>query len=140
MRRIEWGMGLVCGLLVGVCAAVEDVSSLRLVPFPKDVQLQAGQFQFAEGLVLEAPAAQSASLARLLNDELHLAGLPPATVTSSKSKTPAFRLAAKPGPILLPTQAPTNHLESHVLEVRPGEIVCGARQEVSGRGWWMQWK
>ena len=68
-------------LALGILSAVaEDVSELRLVPFPKEVRLGPGRFDLVQGLVLEVAAARAESFGRSLNEELRRAGLPPAQV------------------------------------------------------------
>ncbi len=117
--------------LVSIAAdipAAESPLHLRLIPFPKQVQSLEGQFALGQSLVLEAPAPQMEMLARLLNDELRRAGLTPVKARAIDLGTPAFRLAARPGPLTLNVQPRQDNPEAYGLEVRRGEVVCRAPQ------------
>ena len=54
--------------------AADDVSVLRLVPFPKEVQRRAGTFPLRRNLSLELPADVAGQLGRLIAAELQLRG------------------------------------------------------------------
>ncbi len=101
---------------------------LRLVPFPKSVELGAGHFSFGKSLVFEISADQGELLAQLLNAELQRAGLRGARVNRLKSAVPSFRLAAKKHSLGLPALLQPNAPESYALEVRSDEIVCAATE------------
>ena len=99
---------------------------LRLVPFPKTITLQPGNFSLRSALVLEVPADQEETFGRLLNEELKRAGLKEARVRVLASARPAFRLTARKLPLVLPAAPSEKGPESYGLEVRPQEVVCAA--------------
>ncbi len=117
-------MGLL--MLTASTARGDDAERLRLVPFPKEVELRAGAFPLAQSLVLEAPEAQSEVLGRLLNDELRQAGLAAARMRTIRSSRPAFRLSAQGGVLMLPSLPPQEAPERYALEVRADEVACAA--------------
>ncbi|MBI5388261.1 MAG: family 20 glycosylhydrolase [Verrucomicrobia bacterium] len=107
-----------------------DVDRLRLVPFPKEIRLQAGQFTLGRALVFEVTGTNREVWARLLNDELSRAGLSTARVRPLEAQSPAFRLASHQNPALaLPSLPQTNASEAYALEVRNDEVVCAAREQ-----------
>jgi len=118
------------GLLswLGTTAHGAQAERFRLVPFPKEIQAQVGQFSLAQTLVLQAPESQSGTLPRLLNDELQRAGLRPVRVTSLASPVPAFHLAARSGPLDLPSLPTNSAPEGYSLEVRSDEVICAAKE------------
>ncbi|MFI5380240.1 MAG: glycoside hydrolase family 20 zincin-like fold domain-containing protein [Tepidisphaerales bacterium] len=123
---------LACFLVgwLGFACAMQaaEPERLRLVPFPKEVQLQSGQFSFKQPLVLEIADDQSEKLGQLLNDELKRAGLPAARVRPLNSPSPAFRLAAAEGNPKFPDLPQGGAPEAYALDVRAGEIVCAAKE------------
>jgi hypothetical protein len=100
---------------------------LRLVPFPKNVALQPGQFDLAKSLVFEVSGSQGEALAVLLNGELQRAGLPAIPTRSLKAALPAFRVAARKHSLKLPTPPEPGGSESYALDIRADEMVCAAR-------------
>ena len=111
-------------LLVGLLAltALSQAApeqDFRLVPFPKTISLEAGVFSLGSSLILEVPADQKEAFGRLLNDELRRAGLREARVRVLAYTRPAFRLAARKRPVVLPDLPSENTPESYGLEVRP---------------------
>jgi hypothetical protein len=114
-------------LLTSVVQAAET-DALRLIPFPKEVRRQPGQFALSQPLGLEITGTNGAIWGRTLNDELQRAGLPAARVHPLASPSPAFRLAARPGPFQPPALPQTNAPESYALEIRAEEIVGAARE------------
>lgn len=115
---------LVCG------RAGDDASQLRLVPFPKEVRIQAGALTLDSSLALEVAGPETTDLARVLNEELKRADLRPVRAGTLRANGPAFRLAAGAGESLrLPLIPEAGGPEAYGLEVRPGEIVCAARAE-----------
>lgn len=129
---------LVLGLLVlTIETRAADVEHFRLVPFPKEIRLQTGQFSLRQSLVLELPEAQSEFSGRLVNDELSRAGLPTARVRVLKSPDLAFRLAPDTGSLVLPPLPQTNAPEAYSLDVRAHEIV-GAAKEPAGLSYSLQ--
>lgn len=109
-------------------ALAANVKELRLVPFPKQVRMLPGEFSLGRALVLEVPAAQMETFDRLLNDELKRAGLSAARVRTLETATPAFRLAADSGPLLLPSLPEDPAPEGYALDVREREMVCAAKE------------
>jgi hypothetical protein len=96
-----------------------------LVPFPREIQLQAGGFSFAQSPALAVSATNIEFWGRLLNDELSRAGLPAVPVRPLKSATPAFRLSSQTGAVTPWTgMAPSE--EGYLLAVRPRDISCAA--------------
>ncbi|HEY3321259.1 MAG TPA: beta-N-acetylhexosaminidase [Planctomycetota bacterium] len=80
----------------------EDAAALRLVPFPKEVTLQAGAFALNRELVLEVPEDQMELISRALGEELRRAGCP--EPKQQKHQESWMRLSAKGGD--LPTLPP----------------------------------
>ena len=112
----------------GLTSQAAEVEGLRLVPYPKQVRVLPGECSLGQPLVLEAPTAERESLGRLLNDELKRAGLSAVRVRSWDAATPAFRLKADGGPLLLPSLPENPAPEGYALEVREREIVCAAKE------------
>ena len=118
------------GVLAGRCAAEDEPPSaaqLRLVPFPKEVALQAGAFALDRPLVLEAPAGEAEVLAQVIGDELRLARLPAPEMKALDKDALWLRLSAKAGgaaPAFRFRQGATP--EDYALEVRPDAIIAGA--------------
>jgi hypothetical protein len=101
---------------------------LRLIPFPKEVRLQPGQFALTQSLVLEITGTNGEIWGRSLNDELKRADLPAARVLSLQSASPAFRLAVRPGALAPPSLPQNGASEAYAIEVRAREIVGAARE------------
>ncbi len=126
----------VCGFAWPCRAGVpEDAARLRLVPFPKEVRLEAGTFELKQPLVLEVPADRAATFAHWLNDELQRAGLPPVRVSHRPEPGHVFRLLPSPAdPAQPPAVLPQPHWranagpEDYVLTVGREAITAQARQ------------
>ena len=126
----RFGMVLPLLAVVSVCIHVtqaEDVSGLRLVPFPKHVELTAGNFTLDEKLTLEAPAAAASQLGPLIGEEFQRAGLKAPEVHGVPGDAKFVRLSAKPG------HAPTKPVfreqatpQDYVLQVQPDGVVCAS--------------
>jgi hexosaminidase len=131
VRMLAFLGGASCLLLAATAAAAESRSGaaqdLRLVPFPKSVALEAGRFTFEKTLAFEISDGQGEMPAQLLNAELQRAGLRGVRAGRLKSTTPAFRVAAKTRPLILPVLPQQTASESYALDVRADEIVCAAR-------------
>ena len=108
----------------GGSGAAQD---LRLVPFPKNVALEAGHFSFEKALTFELSDGQGEMPAQLLNAELQRAGLRGARVSQLKSSIPAFRLSIRKRALILPALPQQTASESYALDVRADEIVCAAK-------------
>ncbi|MCL5096127.1 MAG: beta-N-acetylhexosaminidase, partial [Candidatus Omnitrophica bacterium] len=120
-------------LCIGLMALVDfsqavEVEQLRLVPFPKEIRSQPGQFALGPSLVWQVPGAQREVFGRLLNDELKRADLGAAEVRALDSPGPAFRLSTRTGSLNLPAPPNQGAPEGYALEVRPNEVVCAARE------------
>ena len=118
------------------CAADAAVGQLRLVPFPKEVRMEAGAFDFQRGAIeFDAPAAQRPVLERLLSEEIRLAQLPAlgrgtATADGARRFRIARHAAAADG-VASRAEAglrfrPGAGAEDYRLLVRPDEILCVA--------------
>ncbi|MCY3020657.1 MAG: beta-N-acetylhexosaminidase [Planctomycetota bacterium] len=85
-------------VILGASAAAafaEEATALRLVPFPKEVTLQAGTCLLDRPLVLEVPDGATEVVGRLLADELRRAGMPAPTVRAAGKEALWLRLSAK---------------------------------------------
>lgn len=106
-------------------AALSDrVRQLRLVPFPKQIELIQGTFDLDRPLVLQVPAAAVELIGGQLSTEMKRAGLPaPKTVPIESPETPWLRLAAEPGNAPAATSIRKQSTdEDYAMKVRPGEI------------------
>ncbi len=119
-------------LVVGLSDAcrAEEASALRLVPFPKEVQLKTGTFALGRKLVLEAPAGAAELLAGLIGAELKRAGSAAPKIHHLETEAQVLRLAGeargKP-PKFRFRDSPTP--EDYALVVGGEEVVCGAPGE-----------
>ena len=121
----------------------DEGSRLRLVPFPKELELGEGQFALkgklaVEGhesprrelvltdtLVLEAPAKKLGLLGGLIAAELKRAGLPVPEMRALKSDLPQLRVSKRPGKRIGAYSFRRDATaEDYALDVGPGEIVC----------------
>jgi hypothetical protein len=114
--------------LAGMSLWAVEVEQLRLIPFPKEAQLQAGAFSLKQSLVLEVPSEQTEPLGALLNQELALAGFDRVPVRGLKQEGLAFRLASPQAQAPLPALPDVNVPEAYALDVRPGAVICTARE------------
>ncbi len=109
----------------------EDVSALRLVPFPKRVELRQGTFSLERKLVLETPATSAKLLARQLGEELRLAGLEMPEVRDISGNMQWLRLSCQPG--IVPSKPIFREhaaTEDYLLNVQSDEVVCFAPSEI----------
>ncbi len=116
-------MALLLGF--GNVGSAEEPSRLRLVPFPKRVELRQGTFEVRANLVLEVPADRAGLLAGMIGAELNRAGLPIPQIQRLKENPDCLRLSTKPGgpmPELARRKSPTD--EDYTLEVRPDRVIC----------------
>jgi hypothetical protein len=72
----------------------QDVSDLRLVPFPKQVEMGEGQFALDRSLRLEAPREIAESVGTLVTGEIQRAGFQPPKIVSLDSDQKTIRLLA----------------------------------------------
>ncbi|GAF74591.1 unnamed protein product, partial [marine sediment metagenome] len=116
-------MALLLGF--GAVGLADQPSRLRLVPFPKRVDLQQGAFEVSANLVLEVPADRAGLLAGMIGAELNRAGLPIPQIQRLKENPDRLRLSTKPGgpmPELPRRKSPTD--EDYALEVYPDRVIC----------------
>jgi N-acetyl-beta-hexosaminidase len=115
-------MILTVGLISRAPAA--EVSSLRLVPYPKKVSLQEGTFSLDRALVLEAPAESAGLIGRLIGEELKRAGCKAPEVRPIEGGAKFLWLAPMPA-----QQRPSAEFrrdatpEHYVLTVQPDAVV-----------------
>jgi hypothetical protein len=121
--------GLISVLAFSTFTRAAGVDHLRLVPFPKEIRLQEGQFRLGRPLAFAVTGTNRETWGRILNEELARAGLPPVPVVSLEAPSPAFRLANAPvTTLVLPAPLQINAPEGYALEVRANEVVCTARE------------
>jgi hypothetical protein len=107
--------------------AAEVAADLRLVPFPKEVQLAEGGLDVAGPLTLEATESLPPLMVRLVLDELALGKLPAPAVAAREEKQPLLVLAAKRGLPVGPVDFPAEGgEEQYALRITPQGAVCQA--------------
>ena len=132
LRSRGWLVGLLLPVLSGVAVApaevqAADAAQLRLVPFPKEIQLKPGTCALDRPLVLEASSGAAAVLGPLIAAELRRARLPAPEVRALEKGALWLRLSAKAGgapPALRFREGATP--EDYALDIGPEEIVGGA--------------
>lgn len=108
----------------------DEAAALRLVPFPKQVELRDGKFPLNGSLTLEVPAAMSNVLGRLIGEELRRAGLPAPKIREIQSNEHSFRLSAKPGrPAAGAAFRDGAASDDYLLDVTGEGVVCTALGE-----------
>ena len=118
---------IVLGSLVAVPAwpaRADESPDLRLVPYPKQVEVKPGTCNLARPLILQVPAAAEAVIVPRITAELRRAGVADVTVTQHQSASHVVALAseaATPDPVSFPDDAPG---ESYCLTVTPTRIQC----------------
>jgi hypothetical protein len=122
---------LLISAFAGFAAVNEKESTtMRLVPFPKEIEVRQGVFAVKPDLVLEAPAGAAPLLAAQVEAELRRAGLPAPKAQPLEKEARFWRLSSKAG-----ASAPQLRLrdgagaEDYVLEVKPDGVVCSAPGE-----------
>ena len=125
-HRKSW-VGIVIhsmAVILSVQCMGEGASSLRLVPFPKEVQILDGVFEFRGPLVLEAPSDRCVFLAELLADDLKRNGAPSPAHRAVEGSANICRLispAAQPiGAAELPERAGE---EAYSIRIGSGGVV-----------------
>ncbi len=121
-------------LLAGLCPILclslqamgwsDDTAALRLVPFPKQVELGTGTFALAEHVTLQVPVTEVEWIGRRVNQELGVARAPAWEVKAIDAPQFYLRSAAHEGaprPHEFPADAPEG---SYVLQLRPDAICC----------------
>ncbi len=115
--------------LVSPGSAAENAEALRLVPFPKEVRLEAGELALDAPCVLEAPADRLPLLARLLGAEFQRAGIAAPQARPIAEQRHLLRLVADGGATIpAPALRDKGSDEDYALRVAPGGAV------VEGRG------
>jgi len=133
VRRFCLTVALVAGWLCSTAAGDEDVSAIRLVPFPKKVELKPGEFSLKGPLVLIHSRSLSDVGVAAIVDEFKRAGLPPPQARPFPESNPDIgfflfsrsqrnRLHAFKGARLWET-TPTG---CYALEIRADYIAAGA--------------
>ncbi len=103
-----------------------DVSGLRLVPFPKQIELQPGTFDLQGKWQVQAPAAYAEFVGRRLNSELAVAKLPAWEVQPVDGQTLTFRVVAGKADRSLPSLPSDAPAGSYVLQLADNAICCTA--------------
>ncbi len=125
--KTHWAhVSILAALFTGV-AAGQDASSLRLVPFPKEVRVEPAAFSLSRPLVLQASADLKPAITEQILDEFKLVRLPPPTVLRLLNAGHALRLSTQ-------TVSPAQKFsfregatpEDYSLQVRPDAINLGA--------------
>lgn len=70
-RLLALGFAIGCG--ISACAAADDVAALRLVPFPKEVTLQPGNFSLKGPLVLSRSRSLDDAIVTSIIEEFKIA-------------------------------------------------------------------
>ena len=89
MRSLRF-IAAVIVVLAAETADAAGVADLRLVPFPKQIELQPGGFSLSEKLVLESPAADAELLGRLIGGELRRRACPRRRSAPRQERTTSF--------------------------------------------------
>lgn len=108
----------------------QTAADLRLVPFPKDVQLEHGRFSLDRRLLVEISQAQAQVLGQQIRAEFELAGYPAPIVRSLKTASPVLRLSTRPRRAIkkLPLRDKSDP-EHYVLQIQPNAVtLTGAGQ------------
>ena len=129
MPRLACLFALCCALAAPSLptASAADATSLRLVPFPKEVKLTDGKFAFDSDLILEAPAAQADLIGNLIRDELeHRRLLRPKFQPRHDfvNELVISKAPGKPRPVFDSKQQP----DEYTLQVAPQSITAAASQ------------
>ncbi len=101
-----------------------SISTLRLVPFPRQVQRVSGLFVLSEHLTLQAPVAEAEWIGRRVTRELELAHAPLWKVKATNTSPFCLRIAAEEGelrPHEFPADAPAG---SYSLQLSPEGVCC----------------
>ncbi|MBX7259483.1 MAG: beta-N-acetylhexosaminidase, partial [Candidatus Hydrogenedentes bacterium] len=95
-------LGLLC---LGFSSYAQSTDALNLIPYPKDVTLETGEFALARPLVLAAPEKWMDLVGPMVREEFSRAGLTPPRLLAVKSKRLEFAL-------LLPEAVPEKAKQS----------------------------
>ena len=122
-----WSIVAWAAVVTAAPARAEDAGALRLVPFPKEVTLQAGTCALDRPLVLEAPDGLVEVIGRLLAAELRSRGWPAPALRAIGKDALWLRLSAKAegaAPAFKFRDKPT--AEDYALEIGPEAVAAGA--------------
>jgi hexosaminidase len=112
-------------------ASANEAAGLRLVPFPKSVELRQGMLALDQKLVLEVPAACSDPLSRMIATELQRAGLPAPEVRTLAGNVRYLRLSSRSGVTpVTPTFRKEAGSQDYILNVQPDGIDGFAPEEI----------
>ncbi|MGQ9592561.1 MAG: beta-N-acetylhexosaminidase, partial [Planctomycetota bacterium] len=119
-----------CAVLLTLSASAGTLSaegvhpgSLRLVPFPKEVELSGGSFRLDRPLALEAGREVAPLAARLLAEEFRARGLEPPKVRERAGSGSSLRISAEPQAAWSPPELPGRaSLEGYALEIDAASI------------------
>jgi hypothetical protein len=126
--KIYWRFPLCLAILgIALCYG-QTASDLRLVPFPKQVQLDPGSFNLDRRLILEISQDQAEVLGEQISAELRLAGLAVPNVRPLKTAYHVLRLATKPRFTVkrLPLREEATP-EDYALRIQPNSICVYAQ-------------
>lgn len=112
-------------ILGSVPTFADDVASLRLIPFPKEIKLQDGRFAFDASLTLELPADQADQFDKLLRDDLERRRIPRPKLLARKDNGNTLRISKATGEPL-PTFEFKKRPGEYVIQVSPAAIVASA--------------
>jgi hypothetical protein len=132
-RRWCLALAFLLGCGFAAIANADEAASLRLIPFPKKVQLKPGEFNLKGPLVLMHSRSMSEAAVAAIVDELKRAGFQPPRVgrpASESGRTINFVLVSPStlealhefGSAMYPLPAPKG---CYRLEIRPN-MICGA--------------
>ena len=130
--RCLWNWIVVLALLLGGThpARAQQASELRLVPFPKQVNVKQGAFVLDRQLTIHLPGDAARPLGQSIAREMTRAGFPSPTLQTADADTNCLRLtpasAKAQGKISMPDFRDEATEEDYALDVRPEEIVCAA--------------
>ena len=125
--RLELACAAVATVLCSFESAAQEVASLRLVPFPKQVRLGKGSFALEANLIFEAPEDSAEFLGRMLAAELKRAGVSGLQIRPLRQSDFSFRLSLREG-----TQQPVRAFrtgataEDYALDVQPDAVIGAA--------------
>jgi hypothetical protein len=133
----QWFLAL--AILLGwgclTIAIAEEVASLRLIPFPKEVCFTSGEFALKGPLVLTHSRSLSDAGVAAIVEEFKRAGLPPPQTrpfnAADSIQTPGFLLTSpsvlnRPAALALAALRETAPKGYYGLEIRPDAICAGA--------------
>ena len=116
-------------LSLGSVLRAEDASSLRLVPFPKEVSLDAGAFSLDQPLFLQVPDNSASPLFDLIGAELQRARPDRPPLRKMSSPAHILRLTGVPGGTMSPaTFRAGAGPEDYVLRVDPTSVTIWVKE------------